>query len=132
MGWDALTPAPDGPHHLRCHVPAYDARFDEVLPFHAPGLAPVRRDGQAWHIDDRGEAAYARRFTRVFGFYEGLSAVLGPDRWHHITPDGADLYSARHAWCGNFQGGRCTVRDLDQRYLHVDRKGQPIYDARWR
>ena len=132
MSWDALIPARDGTHHLRGNVPAYEERFDEVLPFHAPGLAPVLRGGQAWHIDDQGRPAYARRFTRVFGFYEGLSAVIGLDGWHHIASNGIDVYSARYAWCGNFQGGRCAVRDLDHRYTHVDREGRPICAARWR
>lgn len=131
MNWNALTPSSDGTHHLLGAMPAYEERFDEVLPFHAPGLAPVRRDGRAWHIDDRGRAAYPQRFTRTFGFYEGLAAVVGPDGWHHVAPDGHELTATRFEWCGNFQGGRCTVRDAQRRYTHIDREGRPAYDARW-
>jgi ribulose-5-phosphate 4-epimerase/fuculose-1-phosphate aldolase len=132
MSWESLRPSLDRTHHRRSDAPAYEARFDEVLPFHMPGLAPVRRGVEAWHIDARGRAAYARRFHRTFGFYEGLAAVVGPEGWHHITPDGADATAARYAWCGNYQGGRCPVRDAKQRYFHIDRAGLAVYTARWR
>jgi hypothetical protein len=130
--WTQLKPAPDHSHHL-CHdAPAYAERFDEVLAFHAPGLAPVRRGKDAWHIHPDGRAAYARRFQRTFGFYEGLAAVIGNDGWHHITLAGEDAYPQRHAWCGNFQGGRCSVRETNGAYLHLMPDGKPAYPERWR
>lgn len=132
MNWREMFPSDDGTHHVHAEVPVYESRFDEVLKFHAPGLAPVRRGGEAWHIDPRGEAAYTRRFRRAFGFYEGLAAVEGSDGWHHIVPSGADAYAARFAWCGNFQGGRVTVRARDGRYHHLLPNGTPCYAARWR
>ena len=69
---------------------------------------------------------------RTFGFYEGLAAVSAPDGWRHVRPDGTGLYAARFAWCGNFQGGRCTVREFDGAYLHLTPEGVPAYGARWR
>ncbi len=57
---------------------------------------------------------------------------MAPDGWHHIRPDGTDLYAARFDWCGNFQGGRCAVREQGGAYLHVTPDGEPAYDARWR
>ena len=124
--------SPASTHHVRNGAPIYEERFDEVLKFRAPGLAPVRRGGEAWHIRVDGEAAYARRFRRTFGFYEGFAAARGGDGWRHIRPDGRDLYAARYDWCGNFQEDRCAVRDPDGGYLHIDRGGEPAYDARWR
>jgi hypothetical protein len=138
MDWTRIRIAASGTHHLLDDRPIYDARFDEVLTFHAPGLAPVRRGALAWHIDPSGQPAYTRRFQRCFGFYDERAAVIstagpdGVDAWHHIRPDGTDVYPQRYAWCGNFQGGRCAVRDTDHRYLHIDRDGQPAYAARWR
>lgn len=133
MSWTLLEVAPDGSHHTKPGgAPAYDQRFDEVLKFHAPGLAPVRRGGEAWHIKPDGSAAHAHRFMRTFGFYEGLAAVIASDGWHHITPDGSDGYVERHAWCGNFQGGRCTVRQTNGAYLHITSDGRPAYTDRWR
>ena len=132
MTWRDAGVAPSGTHHVRGHVPLYAERFDEVLKFHAPGLAAVRRDGKAWHIRMDGAAAYARRFHRTFGFYEGLAAAVARDGWRHIHTDGTDLCLARFAWCGNFQGGRCAAREFGGAYLHLTPEGAPAYGARWR
>ncbi len=132
MTWKKMTIAPDSTHHLNNGVSTYTARFDEVLKFHAPGLASVRLNGDAWHIHPDGHAAYPGRFRRTFGFYEGLAAVISESGWHHITPDGTDAYTGRYAWCGNFQCGRCTVRELDGHYFHIIREGMPAYADRWR
>lgn len=132
MTWHALTVAPCATHHLRQGDPAYSERFEEVLAFHAPGLAPVRSGPLAWHVHPDGAPAYARRFTRTFGFYEGLATVIDDTGWHHVRPDGQDDYPERFAWCGNFQGGRCTVRDEDSRYFHLLPGGGRAYAASWR
>ena len=132
MTWRSIVVSPCGTHHRRDDVPLYAERFDEVLGFHAPGLAAVRRSGDAWHIRDDGRPAYQRRFLRTFGFYDGRAAVVAPDGWRHILPDGNDLYARRFAWCGNFQGGRCTVREPSGTYLHITPEGVPAYGVRWR
>ena len=132
MNWRGVAVSPFGTHHLRDGVPLYAERFDEVLSFHEPGLAAVRRDGRAWHIRSDGEPAYRRRFDRTFGFYEGLAAAAAPDGWRHVRPDGTDLSDVRYAWCGNFQDGRCAVREAGGAYLHLTPEGIPSYDARWR
>ena len=132
MTWRDTSVAPAGTHHLRGNDPLYDERFDEVLKFHAPGLAPARRGDEAWHIRLDGSPAYDNRFRRTFGFYEGLAAVIASDGWYHIHPDGSELDAARYDWCGNFQGGRCTVREDGGTYLHITPEGQPAYTVRWR
>jgi hypothetical protein len=85
-----------------------------------------------YHIDTSANPAYARRFRRTFGFYERLAAVEGAEGWHHVRPDGEPAYAARWTWCGNFQGGRCPVRDVDGRYLHIRADGAALYAERWR
>lgn len=132
MSWEQASIAVDTTHHTFGGKPLYEARFDEVLKFHAPGLAPVRSAGEAWHIRSDGSPAYARRFLRTFGFYEGIAAVTSIEGWHHIHPDGNDVYPMRYAWGGNFQGGRCPVRDRDGAYLHVTMTGAPAHETRWR
>lgn len=133
MKWRTLRVSADGTHHVDANgEPAYVARFNEVLPFHDPGFAPVRRGSKAWHIGIDGEPAYARRFTRAFGFYEGLAAVADGAHWHHIRPDGQDAYPWRYQWCGNLQEGRCPVRDREGSYHHIDDAGQSVYASRWR
>ena len=126
------VPAPDRTHHLIDSKPAYSRRFDEVLAFHPPGLAPVRLGDAAWHIHQDGNDAYARRFARTFGFYEGLASVVSHDGWHHIDAGGDDRHSHRYEWCGNFQGGLCAVREHDGGYLHITLDGCAAYERRWR
>jgi hypothetical protein len=79
-----------------------------------------------------GSAAYARRFIRTFGYYDGLAAVVAADGWHHVNADGSDAYASRYAWCGNFQQGRCAVRDIDGVYFHITSIGDEAYPDRWR
>jgi hypothetical protein len=130
--WSESWVAEDNTHHLFADRPLYADRFDEVLKFHAPGLAPVRRAGEAWHVREDGCPAYTRRFLRTFGYYEGRAAVTARDGWHHITVAGDDLYPERRAWCGNFQNGRCPVRDTSGEYYHITADGSPAYRERWR
>src|SRR5690606_17132823 len=133
VSWRTLKVSSDASHHVDgAGVPAYTERFEEVLKFHAPGLAPVLRGGLAWHITEDGAEAYSRRFIRTFGFYEGLASVIDSDGWHHIHVDGRDAYPARYAWTGNVQGGRCPVRERDGGYFHIDAEGRPAYASRWR
>jgi len=130
--WRHASVSRDRTHHVVNDTPLYAARFDEVMSFHEPGLAPVRRGGAAWHIRDDGFEAYSQRFRRTFGYYEGLASVESLDGWHHIRPDGSAVGSARFAWCGNYQQARCAVRDRDGGYLHLDRDGNAAYSDRWR
>ena len=129
--WSKLRVAPSRTHHLdESGAPAYEARFDDVLKYHAPGLAPVLLGEHAWHIHTDGTPAYDARYARTFGFYEGLAAVHGEEGWFHIEPSGAAAYARRHAWCGNFQQGRCTVRGEDGRYHHITPSGAAV-SLRW-
>jgi hypothetical protein len=132
MTWQLARICPEGTHHEIAGVPLYAERFDHVGKYHPPGLAPVRRDGEAWHIDENGRAAYARRYRQTFGFYEGRAAVDDGEGWLHVDVEGRSLEgSGRHAWCGNFQEGRAPVRGFDHYYHHVDLDGRPVYDRRW-
>ena len=123
--WKTSTPAPHGTHHLK--LPGgralYQSRYDAVLPFHAPGLAPARLGGEAFHILPTGRRAYPQQFTKTFGFYDNLAAVTAGSDWFHIHPDGHAAYREIWSWCGNFQQGRCPVRDDKGHYYHICRDG---------
>jgi hypothetical protein len=129
--WAKTRVSADRTHHTLDGAPLYPTRFTEVLSFHAPGLAAAKDGTGAFHIDVTGRPVYARRFTRTFGFYEELSTVEDGSGAFHLRPDGTELSPERYAWCGNFQGGRCTVRARDGRYFHVDREGRPAYAERY-
>ncbi|MBK6516937.1 MAG: methyltransferase [Polyangiaceae bacterium] len=133
MSWRSWTISSDSTHHVdERGASVYAARFDEVLKFHEPGLAAVRRGVLAWHIRADGASGYERRFTRTFGFYGGVAAVVDADGWHHIKADGQDAYPQRYAWCGNVQEGWSPVREGDGSYHHIDIEGRPAYQERWR
>jgi len=132
MKWQDSCVSSEGTHHVLGNKPLYLKRFDEVLKFHTPGLAPVCLHGKAWHILFDGSDAYCHRFLRTFGFYEGLAAVVGKDGWHHVQIDGSDTYPERYAWCGNFQNGRSVVREVTGAYYHINVEGEPAYAKRWR
>ena len=120
-------------HHLdQQGKPLYSQRFDQVLSFHEPGLAPVSLNGLAWHVCLNGTNAYAGRFERTFGFYCGFAAAIREGKWLHIRPDGQSLYAERYLFVGNFQDDYCTVCDTEGRYFHIDFCGQPLYPRRWR
>lgn len=130
--WRRTQVAADGTHHELDGVPLYGTRFDEVLKYHAPGLAPARDGTGAYHIDTSGQPVYAARYRRSFGFYEGLASVVAEDGWHHVGPDGAPAYGARWSWCGNFQGGLCAVRTTAGCYGHIRPDGGPVTGLSWR
>lgn len=130
--WQRAMVAADGTHHLLDGQPLYAARFDEVLKYHVPGLAPVRDASGAYHIDEQGRPAYTPRFLRTFGFYEGRAAVRTAAGWIHILRSGEPLYEDRHGFCGNYQGGRVVVRDRDGGYYHLREDGSPAYPQRHR
>ena len=130
--WRDYRISADGTHHTCDGRPAYQARFLDVLKFHAPGLAPVLDSSGAYHITPDGLPAYGSRHIRTFGFYEGRAAVNSADGWFHVLPDGGALYPERYAWCGNFQEERCAVRLPDGRYFHLNDRGASAYPERYR
>ena len=130
--WRDYLISADGTHHTCDGRPAYQARFQNVLKFHAPGLAPVLDSSGAYHITPDGLPAYGSRHIRTFGFYDTRAAVHSADGWFHVLPDGGALYPERYAWCGNFQEGRGAVRLPDGRYFHLKDSGASAYPGRYR
>lgn len=115
-------------HHTTGGAPLYTKRFSEVLKFHELGLAPVKDQSGAYHIDKQGLPAYGARFKRTFGFYEGLSAVESEQGAFHIRPDGKPAYQGYFSWCGNFQGGFSSVRKFDGSYCHINSSGEALLE----
>lgn len=130
--WQLSRVSPRSTHHILPNGSLYSARFDEVLPFHPPGLAPVKRDGKWFHIGPDGMPVYEQRYTRTFGYYEGRAAVQMGDKWFHILDDGTPAYQGRFSWCGNFQKGLCAVRDENGCYHHILHDGVDAYPERYR
>ena len=118
----SLLPRPSlcGTYHVHANGGrVHEFVFDWVLPYHAPGLAPVGDETGAYHIDLKGNAAYSQRYHRTFGYYCGYAAVADSSGWHHIDDQGLRAYIGNWDWCGNFQQHRSTVRDKDGAYFHI-------------
>lgn len=109
-----------GTYHVHANGErVHECVFDWVLPYHAPGLAPVGDETGAYHIDLNGNAAYSQRYSRTFGYYCGYAAVADSSGWHHIDAKGLRSYIGNWDWCGNFQQHRSTVRDKAGMYFHI-------------
>jgi len=85
---EKITIADDKSCHVFENKPLYTKRFLEVLKFHPPGLAAVLDKTGAYHIDLSGEAVYAQRYLRTFGFYNERAAVVDGSSWFHVFPTG--------------------------------------------
>lgn len=118
-------------YHIRNNKPLYQKRFDEVLKFHAPLIAPVKDNTGAYHIDIEGEAIYQQRYNRTFGFYCNIAAVESKNGAFHILPSGLELYPEKYSWCGNYQENICAVRDFNNRFFHINEYGELLYEKKY-
>jgi hypothetical protein len=132
LDWKNSMVSTDMQYHEIDGIPMYEERYDEVLSFHAPGLAPVRKGERWFHITPGGKKAYSSDFDRAFGYYYGLAAVTDHGKWFHINPDGNPAYRDRFKWTGNFQENLCVVMDTEGYFYHIDSFGKRIYDEKYR
>ena len=132
MNWREIKNSADNTHFLFEGKPVFNRKFIEVLKFHPPGIAPVRDESGAYHINASGEAVYAEKYARTFGFYCGRAAVTGGEGWFHIDENGKRVYTENYAWAGNYQENLCVVRDFDNLYFHIDSNGNKIYTDTYR
>ena len=130
-GWANSYCSQDRRFHLFQGEPLYKNRFDEVMSFHFPGLAPARIGNHWFHIRENGQRAYDHSFERVWGFYYGLSAVNNEGEAYHINAMGHPAYTRRYSWCGNFQENVCSLRDKDGNYFHITLEGEPAYPEKY-
>lgn len=130
--WKKSNIAPCSTHHCVDGAPLYSKRFDFVLKFHEPGLAPVKDQTGCYHITAEGLPAYSSRFTKTFGFYCNRAAVEDQTGCYHINPWGVPVYSERYRWCGNFQSDACSVQSLGGGYFHIDLDGNRLYSEVYR
>lgn len=127
MNWKDIQVSDDCTLFTFDGTPIFDKSFIEVLKFHSPGLAPVKDNSGAYHIDSNGNELYSYRYSRTFGFYCNRASVIDGNRWFHINEKGVKTYSASYLWTGNYQENLCTVRNTDNQYFHIDLNGNRIY-----
>lgn len=124
--------SPEETHHLLRGEPLYENRFIKVMSFHSPGIAAVKDESGAYHINLDGRPVYNKNFIQTFGFYENTAAVEDKTGWYHIDFEGKPLYDERYSWIGNFQEGRCVVRDKQANYFHIKRDGNRAYQQNYK
>ena len=68
-------PSADKTHHVFDGSPIYEPRFLEVREFRFPGLAAVRDESGAYHIDFFGRPLYVERYESVGDFADSTAWV---------------------------------------------------------
>lgn len=99
--------------------------FDRAMSFHEEGIAAVKDDSGAYHIDIKGEPIYSQRYLETFGFYDGMATVRDKDGFFHINEKGQKLYGDKFVWCGNFQEGRCVIKS-SLGFNHITKDGKNV------
>jgi WG containing repeat len=132
MNWKDVKVSDDATYFLYVGNKIFNKNYIEVLKFHSPGIAPVKDETGAYHIDINGEELYKQRYSRVFGFYCDRASVISNESWFHIDEKGNKLYNKCFAWTGNFQENICTVRDLQNNYFHIDLNGNRCYKENYK
>ena len=127
MNWQDIKVSADNTHFIFNKQPIFGRYFNEVLKFHAPGIAPVKDTTGAYHIDVQGNPLYSDRYQRTFGYYCNRAVVMIGEEWFHVNERGERAYSEVFSWAGNYQENICTVRNRENRYFHIDLHGNKIY-----
>lgn len=131
MNWQQIKSSLDNRSFIFEGQMLFDREFIEVLNFHSPGIAAVRDESGAYHINSQGKPLYIKRFVRSFGFYNGRAAVSDLDGWKHIDEYGEEVYVHRFSWVGNYQENICPVRLQTGNYIHIDLEGNQIGDEEY-
>ena len=127
MIWQDIKVSANNTHFIFEGQPIFGKFFNEVLKFHAPGIAPVKDTTGAYHIDAHGNPLYSDRYQRTFGYYSNRAAVITGQEWFHLNEKGEIAYPEVFSWAGNYQENICTVRDEKNGYFHIDLHGNKIY-----
>ena len=90
--WKGAVVSKDRRYHTILGKPLYRERFEEVMSFHEPGLAPAKKGNEWFHISQDGIRNYGVSFDYVWGFYSGLAAVNKDGIFYHVTPEGRPAY----------------------------------------
>jgi hypothetical protein len=131
MNWQDIKVSSDQTHFLLKGKVIFNRKFEKVMNFHAPGLAPVKDKTGSYHIDVSGNQLYTEKYEQTFGFYCNRAAVMYSGKWFHLDEEGNRVYPDDYAWTGNYQEDLCTVRDLCNHFFHIVKNGKRAYAANY-
>lgn len=128
MDFDDLIISPDGTHHLYEGRPIYERHFQSVGPFRFPGLAAVRDDTGAYHINFLGEPAYNERYAWTGNFSEGVAPVRNADgRYLFIDEEGKPIAFETYLYATGFSEGSAVVYHETLGATHITTAGELLY-----
>jgi hypothetical protein len=133
MIWKEIKLSADEKSYIYKEMPLLKGKqFLEALSFHPPGIAAVKDETGAYHIDSNGKPLYDKRYIRTFGIYNERATVVTINGFAHIDSNGKEAHEHHFNWAGNYQEGLCSVRDETFNYYHIDQDGNRAYNTDYR
>ena len=127
--WKDIIVSPCETFHLLNEKPLYSQRYTHVMKFHEPGLAPVKSEVHAFHIDVEGRPAY---FNRYFQEHNCPVKDKITDLYFHINRDGQKIYQKQYRYVGDFKDGSAVVCNELGLHTHIDPQGNPLHNCWFR
>ena len=122
------VPGADKTHHVFEGVPIYEARFAEVREYQLPGLAAVRDESGAYHIDFFGRPLYAERYVSVGDFRDSTAWVETADGFFYIDETGSRINAETYTRVSDFTDKTAAVYHAVCGATHITTAGEMLYN----
>jgi hypothetical protein len=124
-----LAPVSDdsGAYHIDClGNELYNKRYTRTFGFYCNRASVV--DTNRWfHINEKGQRAYAASFVWIGNYQENFCTVRNDNHhYFHIDINGNRIYADNYVYAGDFKDGISCVKLEDGLYRHIDTKGKFI------
>lgn len=128
----------DKTHHVFDGMPIYNKRFKSVREYKFPGIAAVKDDSGAYHIDLFGNPLYPQRYEYAGDFICETAAVKDfSGRYYYIHTDGKQVGFDKYLWASDFNEEDGTAVIYHEKFgaAHITNScellyGDYYYDAR--
>ncbi len=88
--------------------------------------------GYYFHIDKKGKRPYIEPYLYTGDYKDGIAVVYCTDGGaKHIDMIGKEVHDRKFTELGVYHKGYSVARD-EIGYFHIDKKGKPLYDERYR
>jgi len=124
-----IAPVKDttGAYHIDANGnPFYSNRYQRTFGYYC-NRAAVNTDENWFHLNERGEKAYAEVFSWTGNYQENVCSVRNMDnRYFHIDLNGSKIYSESYNYCGDFKDGYACVKQSSGLWCHIDINGNRL------
>ena len=121
-------PSADKTHHVFDGSPIYEPRFLEVREFRFPGLAAVRDESGAYHIDFFGRPLYVERYEKVGDFSDSTAWVKTADGFFYIDENGCRINAETYTSASDFSEKTAAVYHAVCGATHITTAGEMLYN----